>query len=445
MDDGRTVDEATVDDAVIEDATVVDVTADGSVTDDEPTPPAPDEGDHVDGSGADGSDAEGRSADESDAEGRSADGSDAAGRSDDGSDAEGIDGDAALELNRRFAEVRRAIGALEKVLLQGPRHYSRRELAEEQGVPERLTAVYWRSMGFTAVDPDTIVFTEDDADAIGDLAALVEDGEISERTFATLSRGLGYHMGRLAMWLTEALVDEAKADQGMTDAQARQHMLEQIPRFLEVFEDQTLYVFRRQLAAYAARAGSEVLHMAATEQDPDELFPLQRAVGFADLVQFTRLSQSLSGSELAHVIGDFEAICRDIVSVGGGRVVKTVGDEIMFLADTPEDGAQIALSLSEAIAAEPGLPDVRVGLAWGSMFSRYGDVFGPTVNLAARLEGVAEPGAVVVDADTQRAIEAALPGSFVELARSVHELHGIGDVEAVKLGRGDAAPLSLGL
>ncbi|SLM90821.1 adenylate/guanylate cyclase domain-containing protein [Brachybacterium nesterenkovii] len=435
MDDGRTVDEATVDDAVIEDATVVDVTADGSVTDDEPTPPAPDEGDHVDGSGADGSDAEGRSDD----------GSDAEGRSDDGSDAEGIDGDAALELNRRFAEVRRAIGALEKVLLQGPRHYSRRELAEEQGVPERLTAVYWRSMGFTAVDPDTIVFTEDDADAIGDLAALVEDGEISERTFATLSRGLGYHMGRLAMWLTEALVDEAKAAQGMTDAQARQHMLEQIPRFLEVFEDQTLYVFRRRLAAYAARAGSEVLHMAATEQDPDELFPLQRAVGFADLVQFTRLSQSLSGSELAHVIGDFEAICRDIVSVGGGRVVKTVGDEIMFLADTPEDGAQIALSLSEAIAAEPGLPDVRVGLAWGSMFSRYGDVFGPTVNLAARLEGVAEPGAVVVDADTQRAIEAALPGSFVELARSVHELHGIGDVEAVKLGRGDAAPLSLGL
>lgn len=352
---------------------------------------------------------------------------------------------AARELNRRFAAVRRAVGALEKVLLQGQRRYSRRDLAEQQGIPERLTSVYWRSMGFTSVDPDTIVFTDDDADAIGDLAALVEDGEISERTFATISRGLGYHMGRLAMWLTEALVDEAKASDGLGDAEARQAMLDVVPQFLEIFENQTMYAFRRQLASYAARAGSEVLHVATADVESDELFPLQRAVGFADLVQFTRLSQSLSGSELAHVIGDFEAICRDIVSVGGGRVVKTVGDEIMFLADTPEDGAQIALSLAEAIDAEPDLPAVRVGLAWGSMFSRYGDVFGPTVNLAARLEGVAEPGTFIVDAPTAAAVESALPGSFVVRSRHVHELHGIGEVEAVELGRGDSSPLSLTL
>lgn len=353
--------------------------------------------------------------------------------------------DDAGDFSRRFAEVRRAVADLEKVLLQGRRRYSRRDLAEEQGVPERLASVYWRSMGFAAVERDTIVFTEDDADAIGDLAALVEDGEMSERTFATVSRGLGFHMGRLAMWLTEALVDEAKASEGLTDAEARQQMLESIPQFLEIFEHQTMYAFRRQLASFAARAGTEVLRVAAAEEQPDELFPLQRAVGFADLVQFTRLSQSLSGSELAHVIGDFEALCRDIVSVGGGRVVKTVGDEIMFLADTPEDGAQIALSLSEAIAAESSLPAVRVGLAWGSMFSRYGDVFGPTVNLAARLEGVAEPGSVLVDASTAAAIESALPGSFAALMRVTHELHGIGEIEAVQLGRGSARPLSLTL
>lgn len=350
----------------------------------------------------------------------------------------------ARDLNRRFAEVRRSVGALERVLLQGHRLYSRRDLAEQQGVPERLTAVYWRSMGFTATDRDTIVFTEDDAEAIGDLAALVEDGEMSERTFATVSRGLGYHMGRLAMWLTEALVDELKASGEVSDAEARQQMLAAVPRFLEIFENQTMYAFRRQLASYAARAGTEALHL-ATAEDPDELFPLQRAVGFADLVQFTRLSQTLSGAELARVIGDFEAICRDIVSVGGGRVVKTVGDEIMFLADTPEDGAQIALSLAEAIAAEEELPAVRVGLAWGAMFSRYGDVFGPTVNLAARLEGVARPGTVIIDLPTAEAVEAALPGSFVLTERARHELHGIGPVDVVRLSRGASDPLSLRL
>src|SRR5699024_11823245 len=53
-----------------------------------------------------------------------------------------------------------------------------------------------------------------------------------------------------------------------------------------------------------------------------------------------------------------------------------------------------------------------LGLAWGSMFSRYGDVFGPIVNLAARMESVARPGTVLVDAETCDAVEQALPGGF---------------------------------
>ena len=348
------------------------------------------------------------------------------------------------ELNRRFAEVRRAVGALEQVLLHGRRKYSRRDLAEEQGVPSRLTSIYWRSMGFTTVEEDTVVFTDDDADAIGDLAALVEDGEISERTFAAISRGLGYHMGRLAMWLTEALVDESKALGARSDADARLGMLEMIPQFLEVFEDQAMYAFRRQMSSYAARAGSEIL-ASGRDRASDELFPLQRAVGFADLVQFTRLALTLNGSQLASVISDFEAIARDIVSVGGGRVIKTVGDEIMFLADTPEDGAQIALSLAEVIAAEADLPPVRVGLSWGPMFSRFGDVFGPTVNLAARLEGLAAPGTVLVDAATAAAVTTVLPGSFALAEEVEHDLHGIGPTSTVELLRGDSRPLSLTL
>ena len=345
-----------------------------------------------------------------------------------------------LDLNKRFAAVRRSVGALEKVLLQGPRKYSRRDLAEQQDIPERLTSVYWRSLGFTPVDEDTVVFTEEDAYAIGDLAAIVEEGVITERAFSSISRGLGFHMGRLAMWITEALVDEAKYADGLDDAQARQQMLDSIPELLEIFESQVMFAFRRQLAAYAARAGSEVLH-----RDTDELFPLQRAVGFADLVQFTRLAQDLPGAELADMVGRFESVSRDIISVGGGRVVKTVGDEIMFLADTPEDGAQIAVSLAEMITESPDLPPVRVGLAWGSMFSRYGDVFGPTVNLAARMESVARPGAVLVDSDTADAVAQAMPGGFALAEGDDVELHGIGTVHVQEMRRDRSAPLDLGL
>ncbi len=358
----------------------------------------------------------------------------------DGDDAGSLGDQEILDLNRRFAAVRRSVGALEKILLQGPRKYSRRDLAQEQDIPERLTSVYWRSLGFTPVDEDTVVFTDEDAHAIGDLAAIVEDGVISERAFASISRGMGFHMGRLAMWITEALVDEAKYADGLDDAQARQQMLDSIPELLETFESQVMFTFRRQLSAYAARAGSEVLH-----RDTDELFPLQRAIGFADLVQFTRLAQDLPGTELADMVGRFEQLSRDVISVGGGRVVKTVGDEIMFLADTPEDGAQIAVSLAEAITESPELPPIRVGLAWGSMFSRYGDVFGPIVNLAARMESVARPGTVLVDAETCDAVEQALPGGFSFTEGEEVELHGIGEIRVREMRRDRSVPLDLGL
>ena len=351
-----------------------------------------------------------------------------------------LDDQEILDLNRRFAAVRRSVGALEKVLLQGPRKYSRRDLDEQQDIPERLTSVYWRSLGFTPVDEDTVVFTEEDAHAIGDLASIVEEGAITERAFSSISRGMGFHMGRLAMWITEALVDEAKHADGLDDSQARQQMLDSIPELLEVFESQVMFTFRRQLAAYAARAGSEVLH-----RDTDELFPLQRAIGFADLVQFTRLAQDLPGTELADMVGRFESLSRDVISVGGGRVVKTVGDEIMFLADTPEDGAQIAVSLAETITESPALPPVRVGLAWGSMFSRYGDVFGPTVNLAARMESVARPGTVVVDAETGAAIAQAMPGGFSFADGEDVDLHGIGAVHVREMRRDRSAPLDMGM
>ncbi|MFC0675048.1 adenylate/guanylate cyclase domain-containing protein [Brachybacterium hainanense] len=348
----------------------------------------------------------------------------------------------ASTLNRRYAAVRRSVGAIERALLQGSRTHSRKDLAVDHGVDPRLTSVYWRSLGFSSVDDDTAVFTEEDAQAIGDLAAMVESGIISERAFATVSRGLGFHMGRLAMWITEAIVEEGKIEKGLDDASARQGMLDQLPQLLETLESQVMYTFRRQLAAYAARAGSEILQTTGTG-GTDELFPLHRAVGFADLVQFTKLSRQLAGDELADVVSRFEVTCRDIISVGGGRVVKTVGDEIMFLADTPEDGAQIAVSLAETIGEDAVLPPARVGFAWGSMFSRYGDVFGPTVNLAARLESVASPGRVLVDHTTASAIDAALPGGFAMEDREEIELHGIGPVRTVELRRGASPRLNM--
>ena len=92
-------------------------------------------------------------------------------------------------------------------------------------------------------------------------------------------------------------------------------------------------------------------------------------------------------------------------------MIKTIGDEVLFVADDPLDAARIALAWSRPGDAE--FPEVRVGLAYGDVVSRLGDVYGPVVNLASRLTSVARPGRVLVDRamrDVLRAARRRVPG-----------------------------------
>jgi adenylate cyclase len=138
------------------------------------------------------------------------------------------------------------------------------------------------------------------------------------------------------------------------------------------------------------------------------------AVGFADMVGFTTLSQQLSEEELAAVVARFEEVAHDTVTGGGGRVVKMIGDEAMFVADSALDAARIGLALAEAYADDELLSDVRVALAVGPVLVQDGDFYGPVVNLASRVVNMAAPGAVVVTdefhAAVQADIERASPG-----------------------------------
>ena len=89
-----------------------------------------------------------------------------------------------------------------------------------------------------------------------------------------------------------------------------------------------------------------------------------------------------------------------------GRVVKMVGDEVLFVTDRPADAAEIALRLTSPARAGEGLPALRVGMAAGRVLSRFGDVYGPVVNLAARLTSLARPGTALVDAELAAALRA---------------------------------------
>ena len=106
--------------------------------------------------------------------------------------------------------------------------------------------------------------------------------------------------------------------------------------------------------------------------------------------------------------------------------MKTIGDEVMFNTETPEEGARIALSLADQINDDPVLPSARVALTWGRVLSRLGDIYGPTVNLAARLTALADPGTVLVDAMTATVL--ADDDRFVLVPQPPQLVRGFGEV-----------------
>jgi adenylate cyclase len=107
---------------------------------------------------------------------------------------------------------------------------------------------------------------------------------------------------------------------------------------------------------------------------------------------------------LARLVNRFETVCSDVVLRQGGRVIKTVGDEILFVADTAEQAVDIGLDLAETMDTDPMLPQVRVGVATGEVVARMGDVYGPTVNLASRLTGLSNPSRVLIEGETAKQI-----------------------------------------
>ena len=175
----------------------------------------------------------------------------------------------------------------------------------------------------------------------------------------------------------------------------------------------------------------------------DSQMPLARAVGFVDLVSYTRLSQKLEPKQLAYLVKRFQDVVFNVVATGNGRVIKTVGDEVFFIAETPQAGAEIALSIRDLIIADNDLPQARLGLSWGRVLSRLGDVFGTTVNLAARLTAIGEPGTVVTDRETARILERS--GEYVFSDRQTTNLQGLGEISMFQMDRGTAESLDLSM
>ena len=123
---------------------------------------------------------------------------------------------------------------------------------------------------------------------------------------------------------------------------------------------------------------------------------LQLSVGFCDLVGSTAMLTSLPADVAGRAILEFEAAATDITQRHGGRVIKLIGDEILYVSVEAQAAEDVAADLVAWVSGHDVLSGARAGIARGDVLVRGGDVYGPTVNLAARLVGLAAPGTVVI-------------------------------------------------
>lgn len=263
-------------------------------------------------------------------------------------------------------------------------------MSQLSGVPVEHARTLWVALGFAAADSDDeIAFTDADVSAIRTFAALGSATAASQQSQVAAARTLGQAMARLAEWQADLLTREVggriAAEGDDASAESSANAATQTIATLTALQN---YAWQRHLAAALHRANET----GSTTR--------QLLVGFADMVGYTRLSRHLDPDELASLLETFET-AHPGDHHARGWVIKNVGDEVMFAAASAAAGARIAVAMNAAIteAAQtiPDMPQIRVGLAYGQVLSRFGDLYGTVVNIAARLTGVARPGTVLLD------------------------------------------------
>jgi adenylate cyclase len=233
------------------------------------------------------------------------------------------------------------------------------------------------------VPDDEVAFYQDDLAALRHAGALLRDDQLDVTEVLHLTRTIGLSAARIADGVVGFWVDRfgAGGSEGVAGIAelADPERIEDLERVVGYILRRHLLdsVSRRQATAQAAAGGGASI-----------------AVGFADLVGFSLLSEQLTDRETAQLVERFEQTATDQIVIAGGRVIKMIGDEVMFSAD-PADVGEIALSLAESFDS-PELPSVRVGAASGRVVAQSGDLYGPAVNLAARATVAARPGTVLI-------------------------------------------------
>ena len=269
-----------------------------------------------------------------------------------------------------------------------PRH-TPRECAQAAGIDLELATRLRRAMGLPVIPPDERSLGEADMESLRLAAQYLEAG-MPEDDVLAVTRVLGRGLGQAAIVMRRIAMSMA-LEPGLSERELAERfgamagML--TPSTVPIMEQTLKLHLRQMLAGEIARAAER----------RDGSLPGAREVGvaFADLVGFTRLGEDVPPEELGAVASRMEDMASDVLAAPV-RIVKTIGDAVMYVSEDPAALLTGSIDLSRA-SEEQGddFPQLRIGAAAGQAVTREGDWFGRPVNLASRITGIARPGTVV--------------------------------------------------
>lgn len=297
------------------------------------------------------------------------------------------------ELGFTISEMRHGLatdtlGAMagDRRLLPG-RRLSRAEAIEIAGVSPAEFDMFATAFGLVPIGgapAGEIGFTANEVSIAAAVGALTSMFSMEEANsfFRVVGSALG-RIGEAAVSLFLTDVESRMLGDGSTEIELAHKVYDAIG-LLDGLMEQLDPLLRRQVAQAIERSRRTMI-------DSADRVEYLYAVGFVDLVGFTAISGAMAPQALSTFLRDFEGRAYDVVTGAGARVVKLIGDEVMFVADDPGAACAAASELMRGFGAEHEEVLPRGGLAYGKVLVRGGDYYGPVVNLASRLADEAVP------------------------------------------------------
>ena len=299
-----------------------------------------------------------------------------------------------LELGARIPDL---VGALDEGLSsfggdlvrgRGRPRLTPAEVARASDVPVDVVLAVSRAAGLPRYETDEPVYRDDDIETFQIFAAAAEvfglaaSLEFTRAMGAALAGIADAAMATFGINLASELGEASELEQALAVETASTLLVTQVPKALNtLFFHHVEAAVRREVASGGTMKNPRVA---------------QLSVGFLDLVGSTSAFVELEPEDLTEAIGQFERQAIDIVVAHGGRVVKMIGDEVMFVAPDIVGACLASLELREQVTGNSILSELRGGLAVGGLVRGYGDFFGADVNVAARLVKLAQPGVLLV-------------------------------------------------